>query len=232
MKYISSQFHHIPTFFIRYGIFLLLFLSPVFLSPARGANYNDGLRAVHKDDWSRALANFRPLAKEGHAGALFSLGLMYQKGRGVKVDYNRALEYYLRAAVKDYAPAQNNIGTMYQEGLGVRRNFKEAIRWYTLAARAHLKAKLNLAQIYANGMGVKRDPVIAAKLYTLCAKENNPFCAFFLAQDYETGVGVAKDLKKAITYYKISAINGDEKALKRLKALGVETSTLKIKKKN
>lgn len=226
MKHVPLHIHRTSIFFVLFGIFL--FLS---LSPARGANYNDGLRAVHRNDWPRALANFRPLAKEGHAGALFSLGLMYQKGHGVKVDYNRALEYYMRAAVKDYAPAQNNIGTMYQQGLGVRRNFKEAIRWYTLAARAHLKAKLNLAQMYANGMGVKRDPVTAAKLYALCAKENNPYCAFFLAQDYETGTGIEKNLEEAIRYYKISATHGDKNALRRLKALGVDTSTLAIKKK-
>ena len=80
------------------------------------------------------------LAEAGDADAQFSLGVMYEQGKGIRQDYTEAVRWYRKAAEQGYAEAQYNLGVMYAEGQGVRQDEAEAVKWYRKAAELGLAA--------------------------------------------------------------------------------------------
>jgi TPR repeat protein len=72
--------------------------------------------------------------EQGVASAQFYLGLMYEKGRGVRQDYAAALTWFRKAAAQGYAGPQNNLGLLYERGRGIRKDVVHALMWYTVAA--------------------------------------------------------------------------------------------------
>ena len=97
---------------------ILLVIASFLLSAslAVAASYKDGFDAYSRGDYPRALKVLRPLAESGNIYAQHSLGLMYEKGQGVKQDYEKAHKWYFLAAEQGLMPAQNNIGSMYSKG--------------------------------------------------------------------------------------------------------------------
>ena len=90
--------------------------------------------AYERGDYTQAARLFSPLAEQGVASAQFYLGLMYEKGRGVRQDHSTALTWFRKAAAQGYAGPQNNLGLMYERGRGVRKDTVRALMWYTVAA--------------------------------------------------------------------------------------------------
>jgi TPR repeat protein len=117
--------------------------------------------AYERGDYTQAARLFSPLAEQGVASAQFYLGLMYEKGRGVRQDHSTALMWFRKAAAQGYAGPQNNLGLMYERGRGVRKDVVRALMWYTVAAallngdegktamerRDHLTSQLTASQI-------------------------------------------------------------------------------------
>ncbi len=90
--------------------------------------------AYERGDYTQAARIFSPLAEQGIASAQFYLGLMYEKGRGVRQDHSTALAWFLKAAAQGYAGPQNNLGLIYERGRGVRKDVIRALMWHTIAA--------------------------------------------------------------------------------------------------
>ena len=78
------------------------------------ADFQKGLTAYEKGDYATALREWKPLAKQGNAGAQFNLGFMYEKGKGTQQDYKTAVKWYRLAAEQGYASTQNNLVVMYR----------------------------------------------------------------------------------------------------------------------
>ncbi len=87
------------------------------------AGWDEGVAAYNRGDYATALREWRPLAKQGDAGAQIFLGFMYRKGRGVPQDYAEAVKWYRKAAEQGHARAQSNLGFMYEHGLGVTQDY-------------------------------------------------------------------------------------------------------------
>ncbi len=56
--------------------------------------------AYDSGDYATALRLWRPLAEQGHADAQYSLGVMYNQGRGVPQDYVQAHMWFNLAAAR------------------------------------------------------------------------------------------------------------------------------------
>ena len=89
--------------------------------------------AYERGEYTQAARLFSPLAEQGVASAQFYLGLMHEKGRGVKQDYPTALTWFRKAAAQGYAGPQSNLGLLYERGRGVRKDLVRALMWYHLA---------------------------------------------------------------------------------------------------
>ena len=98
------------------------------------ADFQAGVDAHNRGDYETALAEFRPLAEQGHALAQSNLGFMYNKGQGVPQDYQEAVKWYRLAAEQGDASAQGSLGLMYGTGKGVPQDYLLAHMWVNMAA--------------------------------------------------------------------------------------------------
>jgi TPR repeat protein len=98
------------------------------------ADFNTGLTAYQKGDYSTAAKEWRPLAENGSAAAQYNLGLLYVDGHGVPQDLGQAITWFERSAQQDYAKAQLNLGAMYASGKGVKRDYVQAYKWLNICA--------------------------------------------------------------------------------------------------
>jgi len=89
--------------------------------------------AYDRGEYTKAARLFSPLAEQGVASAQFYLGLMHEKGRGVRQDYQTAVAWFRKAAAQGYAGPQSNLGLIYERGRGVRKDLVRAFMWYQLA---------------------------------------------------------------------------------------------------
>jgi len=70
------------------------------LAPPILADFQAGLDAYKRGDYDTALKEFRPLAEQGEMVAQWSLGVMYERGRGVPQDSVQAYRWYTLAAAQ------------------------------------------------------------------------------------------------------------------------------------
>lgn len=72
--------------------------------PAAAETSKDGLDAFNRGDFAMALRVMRPLAEQGDAIAMVTLGTMYEHGFGVRQDVVEAVRWYQRAVDQDATP--------------------------------------------------------------------------------------------------------------------------------
>ena len=131
------------------------------LSLANSASYADfdkGLDAFDRQDYTTAFEHFKDPAEQGNVYAQSYLGNMYANGQGVVKNEQIAVEWFQKAAEQDSAEAQYILGLMYANGKGVVKNESTALEWYTKAAEQGLaEAQYALGLMYTNGQGVVKD---------------------------------------------------------------------------
>lgn len=104
-------------------------------------------------------------AKQGHAGAMNDLGLMYMDGMVTRHDAKYGFMLFSGAAERGLVTAQYNLGLSYKAGDGVKRSKSKSFIWFSKAvAQGHPGALYEQACCYAQGFGVERDVELANKL--------------------------------------------------------------------
>ena len=61
------------------------------------ASYEEGVAALRRNDATTALRYLEPLAREGHLGARFQLGILFAEGHGIVEDRRIALKWFICA---------------------------------------------------------------------------------------------------------------------------------------
>lgn len=98
------------------------------------------------------------LATEGNVKAMYDVGKLYERGRGVNKDMAKAAEWFQKAADGGNASAQARLGILYFEGRGVKQNYNSALKLLNSAAKANVpSAQYQLANMYELGTGVKQN---------------------------------------------------------------------------
>ena len=131
------------------------------------------------------------------------------------------LDSVLKKANAGDAVAQNTMGTYYYVGKHVKNDYSMSAKWFALSAKKNNADAIgNLGLCYQKGNGVKKDSVMALNLYRKSVEAGNtdllkkrmsnagkdgPFDYIFVAQCYEQGSGVSKDMEKAINAYESAA---------------------------
>ena len=60
-------------------------------------------------NYAEAMKWYLKAANQGSLAAQYNIGIMYDKGQGVKQDYSEANKWYQKAAEQGYTPAQSNL---------------------------------------------------------------------------------------------------------------------------
>ena len=173
-----------------------------------------------KSYYTEAVKWFQKAARYGEPSAQNNLGNCYRSGKGIKQDYSEAFKLYKQAASKGYADAQNNLGYCYCSGVGTVKDYAEGIMWYRKAAeQGNAGGQVNIGHFffYAN-----KNYTEAAKWYRLAAEQGNADAQCHLADCYNNGWGVPKDLDKAREWYKRAIAQGHKQAEYKLRTVGVE----------
>ncbi len=132
------------------------------------------------------------MAEANDPDAQTAIGIMFERGLGMRPDIDRALEWYRRAAAQGDPLAEFHIGSLYERGLVVAQDYAEAAAWYRRAAEGGSDAaQAALAYLYEKGFGVEQDYAEAVKLYDAAAMRWHARARYPLDSAYATGEGVA-----------------------------------------
>lgn len=148
---------------------LLLCTKPVFGDTGMEAStaYEKGLRYYFgrgvSQNKERAAAFFEEAAKlHNHKEAQYNLGVLYEKGEGLRTDLQAAVYWYEQAAHQNHANAQYNLGYLLLEGFGIHKDPIQALAWLEKAAnQGHAHAEYQLGCAYLEGKGVPRNQPLA-----------------------------------------------------------------------
>ncbi|MDQ7059332.1 MAG: hypothetical protein Q9N62_13390 [Ghiorsea sp.] len=80
----------------KVSLVVLLLLNPCFAWA--DDNFDKGVSAFEKADYTDALRYLNPLAELGKARAQLFMGIMFAHGYGVKRDLKKAVGWYVKAA--------------------------------------------------------------------------------------------------------------------------------------
>ncbi|MGR8980281.1 MAG: tetratricopeptide repeat protein [Gammaproteobacteria bacterium] len=120
----------------RWSFYLVGLIAGLALSSGmlKANELDDALAAYNKGNFEKAVELWLAIAEKGDSTAEYSLGQMYEQGKGVEQDYQEAFKWYRLSAEQGNARAQYNLGGMYEKGQGVSRDYIRAYMWYDLAA--------------------------------------------------------------------------------------------------
>lgn len=122
---------------------------------------------------------------------------MYDAGEGVAQDPAEASRWYLQAAEHGSVTAMYNLGGRYLDGNGVTKSRKMAMHWLRKGADlGDEKAMCRIGTIYCD-LGKYKN---AMYWYLKAAEKNQPNALFNIGTMYTSGLGVPKDLPKALEW--------------------------------
>lgn len=161
----------------------------------------------------------------GNSRAMAQLGILYERGDGVKRDPSHAKELFEKATASGDDWGQFNLGETYERGGVVSVSYDTAARYYQLSAAQHnFLAEYRLGLLYQDGKGVPQDYGKAYEWYSEAAKFHYPPAEAALGTLYNLGLGVTADQEKAYAWISLAAQAGYAPALAKLKLLeGITT---------
>ena len=177
-------------------------------------------RLCYSTDKDKGLKYLLKSASEGNVVSMVLLGDIYHNDTPYE-----ALYWYFKAACKGNDIAQYSIGCAYDNGDGPF--FKDEIAattWYMKAAEnGNAKAMFNLGVNYLHGYGgCSQDKKLAFSYFCNAAENGNANGIINMGLCYEGGIGVEKDLYKAMEIYEDLILRFDDEEVKQKAVSGIE----------
>ena len=156
-------------------------------------------------DYAKAFECYKQAAAQEHAAATHRLGVFYELGRGIAEDQARAFELFQTAYRLGDVDAEVRVGEMYEYGLGglvqdksqAKERYKKADQKGCVAGTFAFGALCAKEGEYELAVQ-KFEKVVGSKK---ADDEQRAKAQFNLAQMYEHGVGVERNLAEARRRY-------------------------------
>ena len=188
---------------------------------------------------------FLKAAEYDYPQSMFIIGSAYDRGGDLNENAKTAAYWYQKAAKKGFDKAKLALAYLYKQGRGVKQNQEiadnligEAV--YDTINKAEANGdvpELKVAELFKASVIGTEDAKEAFAWYKKAANKGNAFAGYELARRYENGIGVEKNIEKAIHWYELSSVKKYEKsqiAMGRFYLEGVdkhiEVNTLKAMK--
>ncbi len=181
-----------------------------------GLSSEDYDKFIALDDsgkYKEALAFIKPRADSGDARAATLVGYLYEVrmsniGEGVK--------WYKKAMGLNDSLAHSNMARIYYR----MTDYKLAAQTLEKASKlGDTGADAMLGNMYLNGIHFKKDYKKVLVYIQKAVADDDPQALTDLAICYENSYGVARDMDKAIEFYKRGAAGGNEYAKRALERL-------------
>jgi TPR repeat protein len=145
---------------------------------------------------------------QGHLPSILAMADLYYYGaRGLPRDYPRALRYYEQAAALGDQSGLCGAAGMYLKGEGVPANATYAVSLYETASEmGSIRALNGLGYMYFYGQSVPQNQTKAFEYFLAAAGyETDGDSMFNAAHCLENGIGVEKDMDRAVQLYTVGA---------------------------
>ena len=153
----------------------------LYCSGSARADFDEGLAAYNRGDYSAAIKEFLILAEQGEADAQDMLGNMYGSGRGVPRNYLEAFKWGTLAAEQGHGEAQLSLAMLYAFGMGVEEiDAVEAYKWAVISAGNGVASAENFQKYIGQAMS-ELEIEKAQGLARECIKNNYEACAGAIA---------------------------------------------------
>lgn len=207
---------------IKTGDSLNIFVDP---NTAHSSGRSDwsNLSSKDKKNMREAIRLFKKSAMWKHGLSQDMLGDIYYVGKGVPVDYTEAIKWYSMAAEQDIESSLYQLGQIHSLGKEVPKDFSTALEYYRRAADlGNLNAQHHVGNILLGNLGNLEVGYVSRSIdllqsetpkdlekykegidyWLMIAKEGrNHKVLNSLATEYLMGEKVAKDIKKALSYF-------------------------------
>jgi TPR repeat protein len=154
-----------------------------------------------KQDLDKAFEYFRMSAEGGYEDSFAAYGGMYENGYGTKKDPVKAYDWFTKSANSNSSTkndGKSELALQIIMGTVAKADVPKGIQILKeLAEENHAKSQYALFKLYSVDKYVKKDPELALR-YLKEASYELPQAAFDLGICYYKGVGVEKDLFKAL----------------------------------
>ncbi len=172
------------------------------------ADLGKGARAFDSQNYSAALEELEPLAKDGDPDATNMLGQMYENGWGVEKDVEKAKRFYTRGANVGHLDSVNSLRALKNE------EFQVELKTVVPAAEAGDASAMNrLGVMNEFGYGLSRNPVEAFNWYTKAAETGLVSAQHNIGRAYNFGTGVEQNFSEAERWYRKAAKQGHTDAM-------------------
>ena len=150
------------------------------------ATYYRALILCEQSNYKDAMQLLREAAAFNHPMSIYTIGVLYENGYGVRKNYKLAADYYQQAAKLGAVRAIHNLATFYRKGHGIKQDLTEAVVLYKKAmALGEIElAPYNLGTMYFKGIGVRENTEKALELYKISADTGTAVAKFALGVLY------------------------------------------------
>ncbi len=189
-----------------------------------GITYDNEEYPFHES--KRAIEWLSRAAKKKHEFAQFHLGCIYDEGRdGIKPNYENAVKWFELASKSGlytksgFDIAQWNLGLIKLNIDGKPIDLDGALRAFKLAGeQGNLQSLIMLAALYFDGDHYPQDFQKCFEYSKLAVEHGaqDGLADYMLANIYENGLGVPKNTKEAIKWYRQSIKYGDFDSMNNL----------------
>ncbi|MBN2293156.1 MAG: PD40 domain-containing protein [Pirellulales bacterium] len=188
-----------------------------------GKRQNITLRTVKLPPDEELLQNVMEVAKTDAPYAQLTLGMMFWTGYCTPVNGEKAVYWLTKATEHGDPRAFTALGELYELGKAVPKDDVKAVQWFQRAVELdYPSAQMGLGNHYLLGTGVKRDYAKAIELYRRAVEQGSSSAKHNLGMCYLYGFGVPKDKARAIELMREAALAGEEKAISKLRELGID----------
>jgi len=171
-----------------------------------------GQDALQRKDYSAALDLFVNAANQGSPVAQTKLGMIYEKGLGVRQDFAQATAWYLKGAKQGDANAEAALGRLMIQTED-EKFYRDGMAWLRKAAdQGNAEAENWIGLVYFRGQGVPQDYAQAATWLRKAADQGNVDAQAILGSMYLNGLGVQKDYAQALGLLRKAAEQGNDDA--------------------
>ena len=137
-------------------------------------------------------------------------GFAYSNGKCISKNPEKAFGYFIKATKFNDKYSSRALGWSFQYGCGTKININKAKKYYLKAAEmGEVEAIANLGYLYSSDKE-NYNPEQSI-MFLKHAIEKNPehkFANFFIGLNYYNGIGVKKNIKKAIKHFERAAEYG------------------------
>ena len=202
--------------FLCFGLLALIWGQPTFAQVE-----DDGLAAFRAGDIQGAYEIWIVRAGAGDVTAQYSLGKLFEKGKGpIEEDQIMAAHWFRAAAAQGLPQALNDLALMYSEGRGVPEDPQRATDlWRAAATQDYSWAQYNLGLALFRGQGVPEDHEEALRWFRKAADSGFANAQFIMGQLSRHGVATEASEEEALHWYLLAAKQGHPEAEKQASAL-------------